>query len=242
MIRLFFAAIFCAGSAAAQDTNLRLAVPDALETSGIIQFVVPRFSLKTGVRFDRVPEGEAAEMRFGTEGDAVFTGIGQVWALTHNDDPRAVRFLEWLKSDIGKRTVESFNSASGDTFSGELRVARVEKAPEYSGDEAEGERLSLLLCGRCHVINESNRMNGMGSTPSFRLLRSLGDWGRRFESFHLLNPHPSFTQIENVTEAFDPSRPSPIVPVHMTLEDLDAILAYVALIEPADLGAPLQHQ
>ncbi len=38
---------------------------------------------------------------------------------------------------------------------------------------------------------------------------------------------------------FDESRPSPIVPLRITLDDLDAILAYVATIEPAQLsGAP----
>lgn len=221
---------------------MRLAVPEALETSGFMQFLIPRFSLKTGVRFDRVAEGAEAEMQFGTQGEPVFTGLGEVWALAHNDDPRAVRFQDWLTSDIGKRTVESFTSEGGDTFSGEVRVAAVAAAPEYTGNEAEGERLSLSLCGRCHVINESNRMNGMESTPSFSLLRSMGDWDRRFESFHLLNPHPSFTQIDGVTEPFDPSRPSPIVPMTMTLDDLDAILAYVARIVPADLGAPLQLQ
>jgi hypothetical protein len=32
------------------------------------------------------------------------------------------------------------------------------------------------------------------------------------------------------------------VPVEMTLEDLEAILAFVSRIPPADLGAPIQYQ
>ena len=70
----------------------------------------------------------------------------------------------------------------------------------------------------------------------------MPNWDTRFETFHLLNPHPSFTQIENVTEPFDPTLPPPIVPLTMTLDDLDAILAYVAGLEAADLGAPIQSQ
>jgi hypothetical protein len=123
----------------------------------------------------------------------------------------------------------------------ETRVETVE-VNVLEGDAVAGEEISLTQCGRCHVINEKNRMNGMGSTPSFRVLRSLPSWQERFETFYVLNPHPSFTQIEDVTPPFDPARPSPIVPIEITLDDLEAILAYVSLVEPADLGAPIQSQ
>jgi hypothetical protein len=36
--------------------------------------------------------------------------------------------------------------------------------------------------------------------------------------------------------------PPPIVPVEITIEDLEAIMAYVSGVAPADLGAPIQHQ
>ena len=82
----------------------------------------------------------------------------------------------------------------------------------------------------------------MGSTPSFPLLRTFSDWDERFESFYVLKPHAAFTQIEGVTPPFDIERPSPIVPMEITLEDLEAITAYVAIIAPADLGAPIKSQ
>jgi hypothetical protein len=73
-------------------------------------------------------------------------------------------------------------------------------------------------------------------------MRSFTDWRARFEAFFALNPHPSFTQVDGVTEPFDISRPSPIAPVEITLDELDAILAFVSRIPPADLGAPIQYQ
>lgn len=222
--------------------ELRLAVPAALEASGLAQYIVPRFSLKTSVRIARVGAGADAEMRFTKDGTAVFEGPEQRWGLEHDGDPRAVRFLDWLKSDVGKRTIESFKAEDGTTYTAALSEAKVEVDVSFDGDRRQGEALSLSLCGRCHVINESNRMNGMGSTPSFRVLRGMADWDRRFANFHLLNPHPSFTQIDGVTDPFDPTLPSPIVPVELTVDDLAAILAYVSGVAPADLGAPLQLQ
>lgn len=226
----------------ADDMPLRLAVPDALETSGFAKFLVPRFSLKTSIRIERVTVGDDAQMRFGSDGDVVFIGLGETWGFVSDGDPRAERFFKWLKSDVGKRTIESFTSPNGDTFTTEIEVAVVDSEASYDGNATLGEELSLEMCGRCHVINDKNRMDGVGSTPSFAVLRGLSNWDTRFATFHELNPHPSFTQIEDVTEPFDPTLPPPIVPLNMTLDDLDAILAYVAGIQAADLGAPIQSQ
>lgn len=243
LFRQTVALVLMWGSAAfAQESELRLAVPEALEASGFAQYLVPRFSLKTSVRISRVPEGEPAQMRFGTGGKVLFVGLGEQWSFSHDGDPRAERFLDWLTSDVGQRTIESFKTAEGESFSTQVRVARTETETVYDGDAAVGEQLSLSMCGRCHVVSKKNRMNGMGSTPSFAVLRGFPDWDTRFATFHLLNPHPSFTQIEDVTEAFDPALPPPIVPLTMTLADLEAILAYVSGIEAADLGAPIQVQ
>ena len=97
-------------------------------------------------------------------------------------------------------------------------------------------------CKRCHAVTSEGRINSIGSTPSFFVLRTLPDWSERFEQFYVLNPHPAFTQIAEVTPPFAQDRPPPIVPVEMTLGDLEAIVAYVAELAPADLGAPIQHQ
>lgn len=236
-----FAIVCLAAPAHAQDA-LRLAVPSALEKSGFVKFLVPRFALKAGLRITRVAEGQSAEMRFVAGDPVAFEGLGQGWMLEHDGDARAVRFAEWLHSDVGRRTIESFEARDGSRFFAQRRVAAAPQAVTYDGDLRKGERLSLDLCGRCHVINAENRMKGMGATPSFAVLRSLGDWDDRFTTFHLRNPHPSFTQITDVTEPFDPALPPPIVPLEMTQTDLEAILAYVSRLSPADLGAPLQVQ
>lgn len=236
-----FAMICCALPLRAEDA-LRLAVPEALAQSGFAQFIVPRFALKAGIRITRVDEAAQSEMRFIAGDTPVFEGLGQGWQLAHDGSPRAVRFDAWLRSDIGRRTIESFTAPDGSRFKAATGPTVKAFPLEYDGDRAEGERLSLQMCGRCHVINAENRMKGMGATPSFAALRSLANWDDRFATFHLRNPHPSFTQIAGVTAPFDPTLPPPIVPLEMTQDDLEAILAYVAGLSPADLGAPLHVQ
>ncbi len=101
---------------------------------------------------------------------------------------------------------------------------------------APGEKLTLLHCGRCHVISQRNRMGGIGSTPSFGALKSLADWRAKFEGFYLEPPHKAVMQIEGVTEPFDPMRPPPIAPVMLTQDEVREILGYVETIKAKDLG------
>ncbi|MHA6262375.1 hypothetical protein ACXYMO_04165 [Arenibacterium sp. CAU 1754] len=240
MLLLCLTLALSASPLSAQDT-LGLSAPDAVRDSGLLKHLLPRFSLKTGVRVIDDASG-AMILAPDPPGVPVFLGNGIIYHLRIGDDPRAAQFRDWLTSDIGKRTVESFQPDGTALYSASIDVAKVVTAPEISGDAALGAVLSLKHCGRCHVVGTVNQMNGIGSTPSFAVLRSLPDWNNRFEQFFVLRPHGAFTQIADVTEPFDPERPSPIVPLHMTLDDLDAILAYVAAIAAADLGAPLQTQ
>lgn len=224
----------------AQDA-IGLASPTEVSNSGLLQHILPRFSLKTGIRVISDAEG-IMSLTTGAEGDPVFARGEIVYHLRIQDDPKQARFRDWLLSDIGKRTIESFAPDQGPPFSASFEVASAEASDVIEGNTALGEALSMTHCGRCHVIGPQNRLNGLGSTPSFAVLRTLPDWDERFQAFFALNPHPAFTQIEGLTPPFDPSRPSPIHPVEMTLDDLDAILAFVSVISAADLGAPLQHQ
>ena len=240
------AMIFClslwltATPAIAQDT-LGLATPGVVADSGLLKYILPRFSLKTGIRVQPSPSGA---MILATEppGTPVFRRDAQTYYLRITDDPRQQRFLDWLVSDVGKRTVTTFQPASGAAFSGDIAATVVEAAPDFSGDAKRGGKLALKHCGRCHVVGEVNRKKGIGSTPSFAVLRGLHNWESRFQAFFALNPHPAFTQITDVTEPFRPDRPPPIVPVVITLDELEAILAFVAATQAADLGAPLQLQ
>lgn len=241
--------------ARAQDRQITLAAPQALADSGLLGYLLPRFSLKTGIRIQVQPDAPSADVILtrdatigagGAErktrrafheaaGDAVWRIAGDGAADSH-----ATRFADWLLSDVGQRTIDSFQG--GAVYVASANAAEVVEAAPLEGDAVRGEKLSLALCGRCHVVGEANRMKGIGSTPSFGALRSIGDWQYRFEAFYALNPHPSFTQVKDVTPPFDARLPSPIAPVEMTLDDLDAILAYVSAIEPMDLGAPVKAQ
>lgn len=225
--------------------GLRLSAPPGLVDSGLLQYVLPRFSLKTGVRVEIVPEDAEADLVLTSQnvGKAVFKGPNTTWNLMVLNDIEGVSRLDaWLGGDIGKRTITSFQVDGSAPFTlpetGEDEVVAV----SFDGDAVLGKRLSDKLCGRCHVVDAAERMNDIGSTPSFFVLRAMRNWDQRFQTFFALNPHPAFTQIADVTPPFPIDRPSPIIPVEMTLDDLEAILAYVSAIEPADLGAPLQHQ
>lgn len=222
--------------------DLGLAAPPEVTASGLLEHILPRFSLKTGVRVVADPAGVMV-LSHGPQGAPVFARDGVGYNLNISpDDPRQQRFLDWLRSDIGKRTVESFAPASGAAFVASIPEAIADSPTQVDGDAALGARLSLIHCGRCHVVGPENRMSGLGSTPSFAVLRAMPDWSERFETFYVLNPHPSFTQIEGITAPFAPDLPSPIVPLAITPEDLEAILAFVAVVSAADLGAPLQFQ
>ncbi|WP_170358035.1 c-type cytochrome [Ruegeria arenilitoris] len=218
-----------------------LAAPTEVTDSGLLQHILPRFSLKTGIRVI-ADDGGILVLETSPPGDPVFARGGVVYHLRIGDNARHERFRDWLLSDIGKNTVESFVPDQGAPFSASFEVTATQQETVIEGDAARGAELSMTHCGRCHVIGSQNRMNGLGSTPSFAVLRAMPDWSERFEAFFALNPHPAFTQIDGLTPPFDPERPSPIYPVEMTLEELEAILAFVSAIQAADLGAPLQLQ
>ncbi|MCB1340830.1 MAG: c-type cytochrome [Pseudooceanicola sp.] len=238
MLLLCLSLLASASPLAAQEA-LGLAAPPALADTGLLQYLLPRFSLKTGVRV--VPDpGGTMELADAAPGTPVFAGAGVTWHLRPGDDPRAVRFLEWLTSDIGRRTIDSFPGPA--TFTTDLTPPEEDTAPEITGDAALGADLSRTHCARCHVIGEADRNKGIGSTPSFAVLRALNDWDERFMTFYVRAPHPAFTQIQGITAPFDITRPSPIAPLLMQPEDIDAILAFVAAMNAANLGAPLQLQ
>jgi hypothetical protein len=233
-------ALILGSPVAAQDKAFQLAAPASLIESGLLKYVLPRFSLKTQTRITLVDEGAASDARFGDEGAVAFEGLGRVWRFRVGDDPDAQRFGDWLRSDVGRETVDSYEVDGAALFTSEVKVVKVVAEVTFDGDALRGESASHTHCGRCHVISDKNRMNSIGSTPSFAVLRTLSNWQDRFQTFYVLNPHPSFTQIAELTEPFDPTRPSPIKAVEMTLDDLENILAYVQGITPADLGRSME--
>lgn len=225
----------------AQGRDFSVSAAEEIRETGFMQYLLPRFAVKHGVRVAQVPD--TGDVTIALDGDVpVFEGLGQVWKLTHTGSEGALIFAEWLRSDTGKRTIAGFTVDGVVPFAAYVAAQPAATTATFEGDVIAGQELAILHCGRCHVINETNRMKGMGQTPSFGLMRTFTDWQDRFSAFYALNPHPSFTQISGITQPFDISRPPAIFPLTMTQTELESILAYVATIPPSDLGAPLQSQ
>lgn len=233
-------ALIGAFPAFAQERAFTLNAPDDVASTGFLKHLLPRFSLKSGIRIT-LSDG-ASDAVFGNDGTPVFRQGDTIWHFNATGGPYTDAFLEWLLSDVGKRTIEAFKPEGDSLFIADVTVKAEVQEVQLSGDLAMGESESLSKCGRCHVVNEKNRMNAIGSTPSFALMRNFPDWQNRFETFFVLKPHPAFTQVEDVTEPFAAHLPSPIAPIEVTLEQIEAITAYVGSIPPADLGAPMQSQ
>ena len=231
-------------AARADDRLVRLHAPQALQDSGLFRHILPRFTLKTQVRVELVGDADSADLVLGDTGQALFSGLGATWRLSVHSaaHPGTTKFADWLSGEIGRNTVLSFAPEGAALFTEPQQVAATVAEVRFDGDAALGLTVSREKCVRCHKVEPGSRAMTLGSTPSFPVLRSLPDWESRFAAFYVLNPHPAFTQVEDVTEPFDQSRPSPIVPITLTLDEVEAVLAYVAGLAAADLGAPVVHQ
>ncbi|MGP6085750.1 c-type cytochrome [Antarctobacter jejuensis] len=232
-------------TATAQDAGpVQLYAPPELVDSGLIKHILPRFTLKTRVRVRLAESAEGADIALGAEGRPLFSGLDAVWHLRmgRTEHVGAARFADWLTSEIGSNTIASFAPDGAALFGPPPDTQDIKVSVTYEGDAKLGHEVSRAKCIRCHVVDDESRGVGIGSTPSFAVLRSLGDWEERFYSFYALNPHPSFTIVADVTPPFPENRPPAIIPVELTLDEVEAVVAYVAAMQAADLGAPLQHQ
>lgn len=235
-------ALLWAGPVAGQE--LRLAVPAEMADSGFLKHILPRFKIKHRITVRPVGEDEPADMALMAAGQGT-----RVFASTAGAEYRLViatpgtevdKFHEWLLSKPGKAAVTSFPRGGPPAYVTDLPEEVIEAAPEITGDAALGARLALVHCGRCHVVDKRNRMGGIGSTPSFAAMRARGNWYDLFSKYWSQNPHPSFTELVGVTEPFGKNNVTHIAPVQITVDDLEAIVAFVETLEPLDLGRPIQ--
>lgn len=102
---------------------------------------------------------------------------------------------------------------------------------QAAGDPEKGRAIAIEHCARCHVVGDHNPMGGIGSTPSFQVLRTMKDWRDRFESFYARRPHPVHVRIAGLP-SFTQLPPN-AAPFTLTLGDLDHILALVEGMAPA---------
>ncbi|MGC9370450.1 MAG: c-type cytochrome [Paracoccaceae bacterium] len=227
---------------AEEARQFRLSVPPEVAESGLMDYLLPRFSLKTSRRADLVSDGADAVLSAEAGGAAVMVRGGIVYALRlTGENDAARRFADWLSSEVGQRTVAAYEPPEGAPF-GPAPKEEVVEARVIEGDVALGQEVAETHCARCHRTHDRDRSSGIGSTPSFPALRALPDWQDRFMAFYVLNPHPAFLQVQGITPPFDPARPPSIAPVELTLEEAEALLAYAASLTPADLGAEIRHQ
>ncbi len=236
---LLLAALVMRPATAQELRTFGLQADPALQSSGLLDYILPRFALKTGRRVD--PD-LAPDVALGA-GLVVpvfqYAGVAYGIDMLTDSDP-AVRFAEWLRSDVGVNTVLTYAEQSGEPFAA-VAVQAETKAVAFEGNTELGRDVAGAHCTRCHKIAPEDRST-IGSTPSFMALKALPDWVDRFAQFYLLNPHPSFIQIEDMTAPFDPRRPPSLVPVEITVDEFNDLLAYVQTVPPADLGAEVQHQ
>lgn len=243
-ILAIFLVCFSMATVQAQEKALTLVSDPVLMERGLWKYVLPRFKLKTRIKVNVVSgQGISGDVRVFSGGDAPFIEGGgaeySVVQLSSNAD--ADKFMEWLASDIGLRTISAFEIEDQQVFFPMQEEVVVVDAP-LIGNTSKGEVVALSKCGRCHVVSEQNKYGGIDSTPSFAALRSLSDWQEKFGTFWTLRPHPSFTQIEDMTPPFDPAHPPIIYPIYLTLDEVSDIGAYLQTIEPKDLGPPLEGE
>ena len=247
--RIIAALLLClafAPPADAQTKTFSLSADSELIENGALKHLLPRFSLKTGVKVQIVESGGDALLATSADGRGVFQSTdGAIFRLAIADSDAkemAERFRDWLTSDIGQRAIQKIKIDGANPYGPVDAAPVVEVEIDVEGNVALGEEIAHRRCGRCHVISKKNRFGGIGSTPSFGAMKTLPEWEARFQAFWTLNPHPAFTQIEDVTEPFDPQRPSPIAPLELTQDELEALLAYVMTIKPKNLGGDLVLQ
>ncbi len=227
----------------AQD--LTLLMPEEMVSQGFHKQILPRFTFKHRIDIAPVTSGEA-DIALGSDGDRIFQVIDgdeiRLDILTSNTEAaaKAKVFQDWLRSGPGKAAIEGFKPDGTQVYTTEKVVVVVKEVETFDGDKVDGSRLALVHCGRCHVVDERNRMGGIGSTPSFAAIRGRPHWPDLFRAFFVHNPHPSFTQVEGVTEPFDPNKAIHIAPMNVTMDEIEAITAFVATIKPKELGRPVK--
>lgn len=100
-------------------------------------------------------------------------------------------------------------------------------APGHAADLENGRELAHTHCSRCHVVPGRSSMS-IGITPSFESMARYDNYYEAFSTFYALRPHPSFVRVEGIDPLND--LPSPIVPIEITLEDVEDIAEFARSI------------
>lgn len=229
--------------APARATSLSIAsgIPE-----GLVNYLLPRFTLKTQIRFDRLPRDGDLQFRkdSGEFGVAIFQlndgSIGYLHAARWlQDDADYLHFRDWLLSEAGRATISDYRE-QGVAIAIPVDLAPVEEvAIVITGNADVGRTLSLAHCSRCHKVDRAAKYSGMDSSPSFHAMRGFDDWYVRFLSFYAVSPHKALITVEGSGIEKDPDLIT-IAPIELRIEQVNDIVAFVHTLEPLDLGRPIQ--
>ncbi len=103
-------------------------------------------------------------------------------------------------------------------------------AARADGDWANGRKIAVEHCARCHVVGDFNPFGGIGSTPSFQLLAKRDDWLERYQTFYERRPHPVFVHVPGVPRWT--KLPSHVKEFRVTPENIQDIIAFVETLRP----------
>jgi hypothetical protein len=214
--------------------------------SELIQYIVPRFSLKTRIRFDRVDA--AGDIQFVTErpenGPQVLKLISGETVYIHAageaaQTPDYQAFVDWLVSEPGRATIADFQ-IDGRQIAIPTEVQ--EAAPieiVIVGDRDHGRELSWSHCRRCHKVDRADKYAGIDNAPSFHAMRSFDDWYVRFSTFYTVSPHKALISVKGSGIEKDRELIT-IAPIDLQMSDINDIVAFVHSLTPLDLGKPIQ--
>ena len=219
---------------------------DKVIPAELIQYVVPRFSLKTRIRFDRVDS--VGDIQFVTDrpesgtqvlelisGEMVY--IRAMGEAAQSPEYRA--FVDWLVSDPGRATIADFR-IDGRQIA--IPAEAKEAAPVeivIVGDRDHGRELSWSHCRRCHKVDRADKYAGIGNAPSFHAMRSFDDWYLRFSTFYTVSPHKALISVKG--SGIEKNRELiTIAPIDLQMSDINDIVAFVHSLTPLDLGKPIQ--
>jgi hypothetical protein len=247
LTHIFLVISFSAGNVqTAVGQEVFVEFPEELLMVEFDKYLLPRFKFKTQIIVRVSSQSDSLDARLGVipKGKELFSDLnGFIYRLeTITPDASQIskleKFVSWLNSPSGITTIEEFSINGSNVF--KALESTVEKKEEevFEGDVASGLSLSQQHCKRCHVVDD-NAFAGIDSTPSFQAMRSFDDWEERFTAFWTVSPHLNVISINEVYEAGSKTVPVTISPIRISLEQVDDILAYVASINPKDLGKPI---
>lgn len=127
----------------------------------------------------------------------------------------------------GQSAAQMWRAALGMAIYMMVAAYMMAAATPAVADVDRGREVAAAHCTRCHVVGDINPYGGIESTPSFIGMKYLADWERRFEEFYILPPHPALVRISEVSAERSEERPAFVHEIVLTLDDVDAILAFV---------------